>query len=170
MSIAQAQPAALDGARLQDHRGQVLDGASLRGQPVLLQLLFTTCSSTCPTQVAELVLAHRALPDDVRRRLRVLSLTVDPLTDTPRTLAAYARRLDADRTGWQFLGGDPAQVHRVLDRLQALDSRGGPPRTEDHRTALLLFDGSGRLRLRLGGVPVDRPRLVAELTQLVRQN
>ena len=71
ISLAQAQPVVLADARLQDHRGHGFDAAALRGHPVLLQLVFTTCSSTCPTQVADLVLAHRALPDDVRRRLRV---------------------------------------------------------------------------------------------------
>lgn len=165
---AGAQPAPLQGLKLVDHRQQPLDTRPLRGHPTLLHLVFTTCSATCPTQVAELAQVHRALPDDVRRALRVVSLSVDPLNDTPASLAAFARRLDADRPGWHFATGEVTQVHRALDRLQALDTRRGSARPEDHRTALFLYDANGTLRLRLGGVPVDRARLTDELTQLAR--
>lgn len=167
-TLASAQPAPLLGVPLVDHRQQPLDARALRGHPTLLHLVFTTCSTTCPTQVAELALVHRGLPDDVRRRLRVVSLSVDPLNDTPASLAAFARRLEADRPGWHFATGDVTPVHRVLDRLQALDPRRSPARPEDHRTALFLYDAAGTLRLRLGGVPVDRARLADELTQLAR--
>jgi protein SCO1/2 len=165
---ARAQPAVLQGVALQDHRQQPLHKAGLQGQATLLHVVFTTCSSTCPTQVLDLAQVHGALPADVRRRLRVLSLTVDPLSDTPQALAAYARRLDADRPGWHFVTGAPQQVHRVLDRLQALDTRQGPAQAADHRTQLYLYDADGNLRLRLAGVPVDRRRLADELTQLAR--
>lgn len=165
---ARAQPAVLHGVVLQDHRQQALGAAQLRGRPTLLHLVFTTCSSTCPTQVLDLAQVQRTLPADVRQRLRLVSLTVDPLSDTPQALAAYARRLDADRPGWHFATGMPQQVHQVLDRLQALDTRQGPAQPADHRTQLYLYDADGQLRLRLAGVPVDRQRLADELTQLAR--
>jgi protein SCO1/2 len=53
--------------------------------------------------------------------------------------------------------------------MQAFEARRTPPRPEDHRTSLYLFDASGALVQRFAGVPVDQPRLAAELNRLARQ-
>jgi len=164
-----AQPAALKGVELRDHRGQEVDALSLQSRPLLMNFVFTGCSATCPTQVHELAELHRALPGDVRAAARFLSITADPWHDTPQTLAEFARRMGADLPGWRFATGAPPQVEALLARMQAFDTRRGQPRPEDHRTSLYLFDASGALVQRFGGVPVDRPRLADELSRLARQ-
>lgn len=168
---AWAQPASWQGLTLQDHRQAAVHARALQGQAVLMHFVFTTCSTVCPVQVRELAEVHAALPDDVRRRVRFVSVSVDPLQDTPASLAAFARRMGADRAGWHFVTGAPAQVHTLLDRLQVMDTRatGSRARPEDHRTSLYLYDAAGTLVQRYGGVPVDRPRLTEEITQVVRR-
>ncbi len=165
-SSALAQPAPLKGLSLTDHRQQTVDAAALAGRPTLLHFVYTTCSTSCPLQVRELVQVHQALPDEVRARVRFLSVTVDPLQDTPATMAAFARRFEADRAGWLFATGEAKQVHTLVERMQALDAR--DPRPESHRTSLYLYDARGTLLKRYAGTPVDRPRLVAEITQVAR--
>jgi cytochrome oxidase Cu insertion factor (SCO1/SenC/PrrC family) len=164
-----AQPAVLQRVDLRDQRGVAVDAASLQGRPVLMNFVFTACSATCPTQVHELAELHRALPSDVRAAVRFLSITVDPWHDTPQTLAEFAQRMGADLPGWRFATGAPPQVEALLARMQAFDTRRTPPRPEDHRTSLYLFDASGALVQRFSGVPVDRPRLADELNRLARQ-
>ena len=166
---ARAQPVVLKGVELRDQRGQAVDARSLQGRPVLLNFVFTGCSSSCPVQVHELAELHRALPGDVRAAVRFLSITVDPAHDTPQSLAVFAQRMGADLPGWRFATGAPAQVEVLTTRMQAFDARRGQPRPQDHRTSLYLFDASGALVQRFGGVPVDRPRLADELSRLVRQ-
>lgn len=167
-ALAHAQPAPLQGLALVDQHQRALAGAALRGRPVLLHFVYTTCSTSCPLQVHALSQVHAALPEDVRERVRFVSVTVDPLQDTPATLAAFAKKLDAERPGWHFATGAAAQVYQLADRLQAQDARRRRP--EDHRTALYLYDAAGTLMQRYSGVPVDQPRLVAELTQIARLN
>lgn len=168
-SAALAQPLPLHGLRLLDHREQPLDKARLGGRPVLMHFIFTQCATLCPVQVAELVQVHQALPADVQRDVRFVSVTVDPLSDTPTTLAAYARRMQADRPGWSFATGHPEQVHQLLERLQVWPKPGQPARPDDHRTTLFLFARDGVLLQRFGGAPVDRVRLQDELTRLTRR-
>lgn len=163
---AHAQPAPMRGLALVDHQRLGLDAHRLGGRPVLLHFVYTTCSTSCPLQMRSLAQVHAALPADVRERVRFVSVTVDPLQDTPESMAAFARRLDADRPGWHFATGAAAQVHALADRLQAQDARQRRP--EDHRTSLYLYDAAGTLLQRYVGVPVDQPRLVAELTQIAR--
>lgn len=160
---AYAQPAPLQGIVLQDHRGQPVTPRSLAGRPLLLHFVFTGCSTSCPTQVLELVRLHQALPEAARAQLRVLSVSVDPRVDTPATLADYARRLQADRPGWRFATGSLDQVDRLVDRMAAA---GPSRRVEDHRTSIWLYDARGDLVQRYAGVPVDHARLLREISQL----
>jgi protein SCO1/2 len=166
---ARAQPVVLRGVELRDQQGQAVDAPSLQGRPVLLNFVFTGCSSTCPVQVHELAALHRALPGDVRGAVRFLSVTVDPAHDTPQSLTEFARRMGANLPGWRFATGVPAQVDVLTARMQAFDARAGQARPQDHRTSLYLFDASGALVQRFAGVPVDRTRLADELTRLVRR-
>lgn len=163
-TAATAQPVPLKDLPLIDHRAQALAPA-LRQRPTLLHFVYTTCSTACPVVVHELAQLHRDLPDDVRRAVRFVSVTVDPLQDTPDSLAAYARRLGADRPGWHFVTGPGA--HTLAERLAVF----APERSAlaDHRTSLYLYDARGALLQRYGAMPVDRARLVAELQQVARQ-
>ena len=86
------------------------------------------------------------------------------------TLAAYARRMGAQRPGWTFATGAPEQVQSLVERMQVMDSRRKSPRPEEHRTSLYLFDASGELVQRFAGAPLDRPRLAAEITRLARKS
>lgn len=166
--VASAQPTPLQGLQLQDHRGQAVAAAQLAGRPVLLHFVFAGCSRVCPLQVRALKQLHSALPPAVRERVVFLAVTVDPLSDTPEALAAYARRQDADRPGWRFVSGAPAQVHRLLDRLQVFDPRIAQPVPDDHRNSIYRYAPDGRLLQRFRGEPVDRTRLADELTRLTR--
>ncbi|WP_343589985.1 SCO family protein [Paracidovorax wautersii] len=166
---AAAQLAPWTGLRLVDHRQHAITAQSLRGKPVLLHFVFTGCTSTCPPQVHELVQMRAALPPAIRAQLQLVSVTVDPLGDTPQALAQFAARLGADQPGWHFVTGAPSQLLQFSERMAAFDLRRTPqPVPADHRTSLWLYDARGALVQRYGGWPVDRARLVAEITQIVQ--
>lgn len=163
----QAQPAPLQGVQLVGHEGKALAPATLVGRPTLVHFIFTQCSTTCPSQVVELARVHEALSPAVREQVRFVSVSVDPLSDTPATLTAFARRMGALRKGWTFATGEPTEVHRLLDRMAIMNpARRGAAKPEDHRTSLYLFGADGQLVQRFRGVPVDVPRLRDELSSL----
>lgn len=162
---AVAQPEPLRGVTLRDQQAQLLQARALSGRVVLLHFVYTGCSATCPTQVKELAALRDALAPAVRDAVSFVSVSLDP-HDGPREMAAFARRLDALRTGWVFASGREAELARLAGRLQAFDPARATPALADHRTSLFVFDGRGELVQRFAGVPVDRPRLQRELTQL----
>lgn len=163
---ATAQPAPLRGLTLQDQAARRIDAAAYRGRTLLLNFVFTGCSTTCPTQTLELAALRRSLPPALRAQVDFLSVSVDPLADTPATLAAFARRMDADQPRWRFATGAPSQIDVLTQRLAATDPRQPNAGPADHSTALYLFDAAGVLRQRYAGVPVDRPRLARELAEV----
>lgn len=163
---AAAHAAPLTGLTLQDQRGTALSQSRLDGHVTLVHFIYTQCSTSCPLQLRELAAVHDGLPAQVRQRTRFLSVTVDPLTDTPATLAAFARRMDAQRSGWTYATGTPGEIGRLVERLHAMNPTRPDPGPADHRTSLYLFDRHGELIQRHLGVPVDRPRLIAEISRL----
>jgi protein SCO1/2 len=164
--VLAADPAPLRGVQLQDHRGRSFKADDKGRGPVLMHFIYTGCGATCPTQVRELVELRAKLPAELRQQVRFLSVSIDPLSDTPATLAAFARKHGADQPGWQFLTGPRAQVDGLAERMRLFDP--AKPGVADHRTALYLYGSDGQLVQRFRGVPVDGPRLADELARLVR--
>lgn len=168
---ASAQPAVLDGVRLIDQDRQPLQPERLRDRAVLLNFVFTACSAVCPLQTRQLAQVQQALPAGVAGQVHFLSVSIDPLNDTPEALHGFAQRTGADLRRWSFTTGAPAEIERLVARMDPRrDARGRVPPVVDpgeHTTSLVLFDRHGRAVQRYAGVPVDQARLVREIQQLV---
>jgi cytochrome oxidase Cu insertion factor (SCO1/SenC/PrrC family) len=161
-----AQPAVLAGVRGLDHHGKPFEPYQLAGKAVLMHFVFTGCGSTCPTQVHELAAVYAALPPAARAKLVFLSVSVDPMADTPAALTKFAQRAGAFQPGWRFVTGQPKALAPLYERLQVFDPAAQAPGPDDHRTQLYLYAADGRLLQRFRGVPVDGKRLLAELSRL----
>ena len=81
---------------LVDHDARAFRLSGLQGKVVLLNFVFTGCAATCPTQTRELAALQQALPASLRRDVRFVSVSVDPLGDTPALLRAYGQSAGAD--------------------------------------------------------------------------
>jgi protein SCO1/2 len=79
--------------------------------PVILQFIFTTCSTVCPIMSAALAAAQDKLGPELDR-IRMVSITIDPENDTPARLAEYAKRWKA-RGQWLFLTGREPDIVRL---------------------------------------------------------
>jgi cytochrome oxidase Cu insertion factor (SCO1/SenC/PrrC family) len=154
------------GMKLIDQDGRKFDPAALLGRTVLVNFVFTGCSTVCPVQTNALAQVQRQLPPAVRAQVRLLSVSLDPISDTPQALKAYALRMGVDLSGWSFVTGRPNDIERVSDALRLF--RPGPDvrRPDDHATGLWLIDRSGQVRLRYDGNPPDVQRLLREIPVL----
>jgi protein SCO1/2 len=136
---------------LRSHLDAATDlSALLRGRVSAVQLMFTGCSATCPIQGALFAQAQGLLGGSLPA-VQFVSLSIDPLGDTPVALAAWLRRFDA-RAGWL------AAVPRVGDaeRLIAWLGEGGEPRprgSDPHTGQVYLVDERGELAFRTPSMP-----------------
>lgn len=73
------------------------------GRPVVLNFIYTTCTTICPVVSQTLSQLQRKLGAD-RDRVHLVSISIDPEEDTPARLAAYARKYDAGPE-WQHYTG-----------------------------------------------------------------
>jgi protein SCO1 len=133
--------------RLEDHHGKPRSLAEFRGKVVVVVFGFTHCPDVCPTALADLAAAVKALGDD-GARVQVLFVTVDPRRDTPELLRQY---VPAFHPGFLGLTGDEAALARVRKDFNVYASvrEGSAPEnyTVDHSAQMFAFDPQGRVRL-----------------------
>jgi protein SCO1/2 len=81
------------------------------GKPVMVQFIFTTCTTICPVMSAVFATVREELGPE-RKDLRMISFTIDPEHDTPAILGEYAKLFDADEE-WIFLTGSHSDIVSV---------------------------------------------------------
>lgn len=73
------------------------------GRPVVLNFIFTTCSSICPLMSQIFSQFERTLGSD-RDHVHLMSISIDPEEDTPARLREYAHKFQAGPE-WQHYTG-----------------------------------------------------------------
>ncbi len=133
-----------------DQRDRTIRGADLDGRVWIANFIFTSCPSACPALTRRMKEVSDALPqsDD----LRFVSFSVDPETDTPSVLHAYAERHGADHERWLFLTGEADAVTETVVqgfRLHVGERVQQPESTVYdimHALRFVLVDGERRIR------------------------
>jgi protein SCO1/2 len=134
------------GLRCADGQASTL-AALVQGRATALHLMFATCSTVCPIQGAIFERIQSLLPDQERRGILLLSISIDPTDDTPAAMREWLARFHA-RSGW--VAAAPAATE--LDRLLEVFGQGRNA-VENHATQVNIVDRSGQLVYRTPQLP-----------------
>jgi protein SCO1/2 len=151
---------------LTDHAGRTLSFDDLRGKPLVLSLIYTSCYQICPMTTRHLAKvvekARKALGED---SFNVAVLGFDAYNDSPQAMIQFARKQDIDDRGWYLLSASP-------DTINALSEDVGfefysSPSGFDHITQTTVIDAEGRVYRQVYGEVFETPLLVEPLKELV---
>ena len=84
----------------------------IKGKIVIISFIYTSCTDICPLTTARVAQLEEKLGDMVGREVFLISMTVDPKTDTPERLKEYAERFGAG-PGWSFVTGKPEDIRAI---------------------------------------------------------
>jgi protein SCO1/2 len=138
---AEAEPAAAESfsslkipdAQVYDQTGKELNFYSdlIKDRVVAINFVFTTCTAICPSLTATF---RRVQQEAAARGLQVqlISVSVDPTTDTPERLQDFAAKFKAE-PGWTFVTGEKTRIDSVLQALGAAVSN-----KNDHTPMMLI--------------------------------
>jgi protein SCO1 len=104
----------------------------LKNKVVIINSFFSTCTGVCPPMNRNLERVQEALGDRLGKDAFIVSISVDPDTDTPARLKEYSRRFHA-RPGWLFLTGKKENVDWALYKL------GQYVEAKDDHTAIIII-------------------------------
>jgi protein SCO1/2 len=163
---------------LTDQTGAEFASRSLAAHVTLMDFVYTHCTDACPMLSATFQQTQRKLADDklLGSRVVLVSVSVDPVHDTPSVLAEYGQRFKADASGWKLLTGDWDQVYDVVTGFK-LATR--PPRpaadapapggTElTHSSRVVLIDPQQQVRAYFDGQEATPEELVTAAKRLLK--
>ena len=159
---SRGMPAVFSSISFTNQEGAALSPDELADRVLVVNLMFTSCSSVCPRQTRELAEVTASLPKALTERVRFLSITVDPDNDDSAALKRFARANGAERDGWLFLRTDTQATELLGSRLVAF-APDTQPTPWAHGTTIYLFDRGGRLVQRYRGAPIDVAHLAREI-------
>ena len=88
----------------------------IKDKVVLINFMFTSCTNQCPRTTANLVKVAEQLGDRLGRDVRMISVTLDPATDTPAVLRNYSHRYRT-QPGWYFVTARQKDIDAIRTRL-----------------------------------------------------
>ncbi len=145
---------------LTERSGKNITNQDLAGKIWVADFVYTTCPGPCPLVTANMAKIQTATAHDPH--VQLVTFTVDPQTDTPGVLAAYADKYGADPNRWWFLTGPEKPLYDLIQNgfYQVVqDNRGKPPEEGQfvvtHSTYFMLVDANGYVRSSYDGVGED---------------
>jgi protein SCO1/2 len=139
---------------LTDRTGRTVTRSELNGKILVVDFLLTSCSLTCPVvngHMAEIQQLTTNQPD-----VRLVSLTIDPRTDTPPVLAKFGERFGADTNRWLLLTGDKTELYNLIGtsfHAQDLDdSFAYMPGNFSHTDRIAVVDAHGQVQAYFDGL------------------
>ena len=125
-----------------------INNDTYKGKVYVLEFFFTSCPSICPKMNLSML--------DVENKFfgnpnfGIVSITIDPIHDTPEVLKAHAEVLGVKSKNWNFLTGDKAYIFDLANKgfnLYAGENskvKGG----FEHSGLFALIDKNGNIRCR----------------------
>ncbi len=124
-----------------DQSGRVVQTSDLRGVPSVWSFFFTSCQGPCPAVQSAVVQLQRSLGSGAK--VRFVSVSIDPATDTPEAMTEYSRKIGASLDNWSFVRADESVV---ADFAKESFHAGVDTKQLVHTTRLALADSRGRVR------------------------
>jgi protein SCO1 len=150
----------------QDATGRKITTADLRGKPLLVTLIYTSCSDVCPVIIESLAPAAKAAEDTLGKgSFNILTIGFDTRTDTPERMRAFAQAHNVGADNWHFVGSDKETVERLAAAVgfDYFSTVGG----FDHMAQVTLLDKTGTIYRQIYGSTFEPPAIVEPLKQLV---
>ena len=130
-----------------DQSGKVVTRQDLKGKIVVVNFVFTSCSTVCPYVNAQMEKIQTQTSGEAD--IQLVSLALDPVDDTAQVLEKYGRSFGQDATRWSFLTGDESTMRWLVGKsFLSSDTTGAfayMPGNFAHSNRIVLVAPDGRI-------------------------
>lgn len=167
--------------KLTDQNGQSFETSQLEEKISIFNFIYTECASVCSIQTSQLLKIYQSLSPEVKKDIRFISISLDPIKDNSKKLKSFAKKFNADVDGWVFLSTNFNDLINLASRITLFKEYHGKTiyedmnpekkknyKLEDHKAGLWLIDNDGLVRMRYAGNPIEISRVVNEINTLHR--
>lgn len=149
-----------------DGKGQKVALHSLRGKPVLISLIYTSCYHVCPTVTSNL----ENVVSDARDALgkdsfSVLTIGFDTPNDTPDRMRVFAKQRGIDTNDWHFVSATAEAMRSLTGDIGF--SYFSSPKGFDHMIQATVLDSDGKVYRQIYGIAPELPTVVEPLKEIL---
>jgi protein SCO1/2 len=157
-----------------DQDGRKRRFSAFKGSPLIMTFIYTRCPlpTFCPLMDRHFVTLQKTLNEDPSlTRVRLVTVSFDPVADTPAVLKQHAKELNADLTRWTFLTGDRDEVDQFAARFGVSVARAlNDQRDITHNLRTAIVGADGTLAKVYTGNDWSPDQILADLKPIVHAN
>ncbi len=144
---------------------QAVSDLNLRGQIVVYNFIYTSCTTVCPALTGQMMQIQNQLAAENRLGSDVVlvTMTFDPERDTPARLREYTNQMGVEPDSWLWLTGEPVEMRQLVGAefgvyFEKIASDEGAEHGHEgygfaHDTAFILVDEQGIVRAEYAQFP-----------------
>jgi protein SCO1/2 len=157
-------------AQFVDQDGKTRDLASFRPSTLVVTFIYTRCPipTFCPLMDRHFVaIQNRLKTEPALRHVQLVSVSFDPIADTPPVLKKHAATLGADPRYWTFLTGQRDEIDKFAARFGvAITREVNDPLDISHNLRTAIVDTKGALVKAYTGNEWTPDQVLADLRQV----
>jgi len=137
-----------------NQHGQQMELKDLKGNVVVVAMIYTSCQAACPRLVADMRHIEKTIKTKNKDKVKFLLVSIDPETDTPEKLKQFSIDNEMDGDQWLFLRSDNEATREFAATL-AVNYKKISPIDFSHSNIISLFNEEGELVYQQEGLGVD---------------
>lgn len=136
------------------------------GEVWLMNMIFTNCTTVCLPMTYNMAQLQKMLSEE-NLNIPLVSLSVDPLQDTPETLKEYGEQYEADFSNWSFLTGySEEEIQKIAKSVKTLVEKQEGTDQVTHSTKFFLINKNGVAVKGYDGVNPPNEEIIADMKAL----
>ncbi|WP_008635437.1 SCO family protein [Bizionia argentinensis] len=144
---------------------EVIQLKDLKGKTLVMVMIYTSCKAACPRLVADMRNIEAQLPDEKIKDIQFVMVSIDPETDTPERLKAFAIENMMDEEQWLFLQGTEGSVREFANVL-SVKYKEISPIDFSHSNIISVFNAQGELMHQQEGLGVNNKETIASILEV----
>ena len=144
--------------------GTNIELKELRGKVLVMVMIYTSCKAACPRLVADMRNIEKKVPAELKDKVQYVLVSIDPETDTPQRLKAFAKENQMDNDQWLFLRSNDEQT-REFSAVLAVNYKKISPLDFSHSNIISVFNAEGELAFQQEGLGVNNDTTISKIKE-----
>lgn len=144
--------------------GKNIELKSLNGNVLVMVMIYTSCKAACPRLVADMRNIEAKLNQKTKKNVKLILVSIDPVTDTPQKLKSFAIANKMDNEPWLFLRSTEDNT-REFAAILAVNYKQISPMEFSHSNIISVFNPKGELIYQQEGLGVNNDQTVNKINE-----
>ncbi len=149
-----------------NQNGEDLQFEDLKGKVLVTVMIYTSCKAACPRLVADMRSIEQRLSKKTKENVKMILVSIDPNTDTPERLKAFAEENVMDKDPWVFLRSSEDNT-REFAAVVAVNYKKISPIDFSHSNIITVFNDQGEMVFQQEGLGVNSDATIQNIEKAV---